>query len=110
MELYHIAGNAGDANRVADLQLKWTTTNKPKAAPASFEQKVTPDRMRGVQPPSSPQTGDRVWTGQEIKDFYQAKMKGQYTQEEASRLERDIFAAQREGRIREHSSSRGRPF
>jgi len=59
-----------------------------------------------VDPPTSRSTtepkGAKIWTGPEIKQFYADKTAGKYRNnpDEAKRLEADIFAAQREGRVR----------
>ena len=59
-----------------------------------------------VDPPTSRSTsapeGGKIWTGAEISAFYKDKAAGKYRAKpkEAERLEADIFAAQREGRVR----------
>lgn len=49
--------------------------------------------------PTVPETKEII-TRAQISTFYNAKNKGQYSAEEAKRLEAEIFAAQKEGRIR----------
>lgn len=44
--------------------------------------------------------GGKIWSGPEIKQFYQDKAQGKHTADEGRRLEADIFRAQKEGRIR----------
>jgi hypothetical protein len=46
--------------------------------------------------------GKRVWTRAEIAQFYRDKSAGRFAKREAhaKKLEEDIFAAQREGRVR----------
>jgi len=44
--------------------------------------------------------GGTIWTGAEIKRFYQEKSLGKYSADEGQRLEADIFQAQKEGRTR----------
>ena len=56
-----------------------------------------------VQPAASRTTGapkqEKIWTRQEINDFYRDKMKGVYKPEQAEALEKDLIAAVNEGRI-----------
>lgn len=69
--------------------------------PQPQQQRIPDDQ---VDPPTSRATttpeGGRIWTGAEIKEFYTKKAAGKYSVEEGKRLEADIFAAQREGRVR----------
>jgi len=44
--------------------------------------------------------GGHIWTGPEIKQFYQEKAQGKFGEDEGQKLEADIFRAQSEGRIR----------
>lgn len=72
-----------------------------KQQPKPETQRIPDDQ---VDPPTSrstttPEAG-KIWTGAEIKDFYTKKAAGKYSAEEGKRLEADIFAAQREGRVR----------
>jgi hypothetical protein len=72
------------------------------------KQQPKPEKTRipddQVDPPTSRSTttpdAGRIWTGPEIKQFYTDKANGKYSAEEGKRLEADIFAAQREGRVR----------
>lgn len=72
-----------------------------KQQPQPEKQRIPDDQ---VDPPTSRSTttpeGGRIWTGAEIKDFYTKKAAGKYSADEGKRLEADIFAAQREGRVR----------
>lgn len=68
---------------------------KKETAPAP-EPEVDPQRSRATQTPQN----ERIWTGAEISQFYRDKTAGKYSAEEAQRLEADIFAAQRQGRVR----------
>ena len=49
---------------------------------------------------SDPPQGQHIWTRDEITGFYKDKVDGKYSQDEAQRLEADIFKAQKEGRVR----------
>lgn len=86
-----------DADGVADLFNAFK-----KQQPQPQQQRIPEDQL---DPPVSRSTtapeGKRIWTGQEIKQFYTDKAGGKkYSADEAKRLEADIFAAQREGRVR----------
>lgn len=64
-----------------------------------LERQVAPGRVAGTNPPQAAQK--RQWTRPEIAAFYDAKRNGQFKgrEQEAAATERDIFAAQREGRV-----------
>lgn len=70
-----------------------------KAQPSQLEKQVSPGRGRSgaAHTPSEP----KMYTPQDIKSFFADVQKGKYKgrEEERDRIERDIFAAQREGRI-----------
>jgi hypothetical protein len=75
------------------------------------QQQTPPGLDPFVQPPPVGDTGDgmppasqteqRVYTGKEVSDFYQAKIRGDYKgrEEEAARIEADINLAAAQGRI-----------
>lgn len=71
-------------------------TPKPKV-PAN----VQPSTRR-AEAPRTGREGERIWTGPDIKAFYAAVAKGEYAGrlDEKQSIERDIFLAQKEGRIR----------
>jgi hypothetical protein len=58
---------------------------------------VTPTTMRGSN--DVPQ-GKKVWTQQQIGQFYNDMRAGRINPEDAARTEHEIFAAQNEGRVR----------
>lgn len=72
-----------------------------KQQPQKQQQRIPDDQ---VDPPTSRSTtapeGKKIWTGPEITKFYKDKADRKYSADEAKRLEADIFAAQREGRVR----------
>jgi hypothetical protein len=64
----------------------------------SLEQQVTP-RPNGAAP--APPQGKKIWTAGEIAKFYDNMRRGVFRDAaDAARIEADIFAAQREGRVR----------
>ena len=71
---------------------KLTTQHTPKPK----ENQVQPNTSRATN--DSPTEG-RTWSGADITKFYRDKSDGKYSKEEGERLERDIFQAQKEGRI-----------
>ena len=95
-----------DSNRVAQFFMSWpgakstpvAQTNR-KVSSEQLEKQVSPGRGRsGTNTmPSEGQT----YSPADIEQFFDAVRKGKYRgrEEERGRIERDIFAAQREGRI-----------
>nr|WP_299241396.1 hypothetical protein [uncultured Halomonas sp.] len=99
-QLLHEAQQSLDGDRVADIfdeylqQVKPPQSNSP--AEGVPEDQVQPRQSRSTQPPS----GQRVWSGAEITQFYRDRAAGKYSDEEGKRLEADIFSAQQQGRVR----------
>lgn len=69
---------------------------QPAPKPRIPDDQVDPQTSRATDTPQ----GQKIWTSSEIKQFYKDKSAGKYSADEGQRLEADIFAAQREGRIR----------
>lgn len=96
-----------DARRVANFFNAWKGTSgqssarENRAASANeLEKQVAPGR--GKSGSSKPQgTEGKTYNADDIKNFFTDVQKGRYRGKEAERdrIERDIFAAQREGRI-----------
>lgn len=96
-----------DARRVANFFTAWkgmtgsSNARTPTAAqPASeLERQVAPGKGRSGG--AKPQGEAKTYTSEDIKKFFSDVQKGRYRGKEAERdrIERDIFAAQREGRI-----------
>lgn len=103
--LFASAVQAFDATRVATFFRTWADANKPAAAPAAeprraeLERQVTPGRSAAVAPTTP--TTKRTWTQRDIAAFYDAVRRGEYRgrDDEAARIENDIFAAQADGRL-----------
>lgn len=75
----------------------------PAAAPQrSLEQFVAPGTPKTGAASTQDGSGKRVWTRAEIGQFYADCQAGRFkgTKEQRKQIETDIFAAQREGRIR----------
>lgn len=111
--LQHAVSNS-DVERAAKFFLAYTAEVSPEAPaeePEQVEQPteqpskrskvekfVTPGKARSSAPKVD--TGSkRMWSRTEIAKFYDDKMAGRISQKEFEALERDIFAAQHEGRI-----------
>ena len=95
-----------DSNRVAQFFMSWPGANSTpvaqtnrKASSDQLERQVSPGRGRSGNN-SMPSEG-QTYSPADITQFFDAVRKGKYKgrEEERGRIERDIFAAQREGRI-----------
>jgi len=66
---------------------------------SELERQVAPGKGRNSGAPSGSNT--KTYSPEDIKDFFNAVREGKYKGREAERdrIERDIFAAQRDGRI-----------
>jgi len=64
---------------------------------AEIEKQVSPGKSKSLGTPDSQASGKKVWTRTEIAQTYANKK--QYKADEFQQLERDIAAAQREGRV-----------
>jgi hypothetical protein len=100
------ASNANDAVRVSNFFNAWkaetgaqgvTQQTQPRQKP--LESKVEPSRRGGG--PATERGGKKTYTRQEIQQFYRDVQRGAYRgrDEDFMRIDRDIVAAQSEGRI-----------
>ena len=99
-----------DARRVANFFSTWMNSTgrasvaqsegRASAPKSELEKQVTPGRSRNTGTPAA--NKGKVWSPQDITKFFDDVRAGRYAGREAERdrLERDIFAAQRENRIR----------
>lgn len=94
-----------DANRVAGFFTSWVNSTRSTAqptdpqTPSELERQIAPGRGRATP---APQGGDeKTYTTADITKFYSDVRTGKFKgrEEERGRIERDIFAAQAEGRI-----------
>lgn len=95
-----------DAHRVSAFFRTWLEStgqasvaqSNPKPA-AELEKQVAPGRSRGAGSATSKQP--KTYTPDDIKKFFDDVRSGKYKgrEQERDRIERDIFSAQREGRI-----------
>ena len=72
-----------------------TEPQSQKPARPSLEQKVAPSKSRSSSTPAPSEK--RTWTRSEIAQVYRDRRK--YSQKDFDALQRDIFAAQKEGRV-----------
>lgn len=95
-----------DVRRVAAFFTSWQGLNGQSTAQPSrsasdsqLDKQVAPGRSRGGSAPSS--TAPKTYSSKDIAKFFDDVRKGVYRGKEAERdrIERDIFAAQRENRI-----------
>ena len=95
------AQQAGDAERVADLFDSYLHESGGTSGAESAERRIPEDQIQPRQSRSTetPQ-GEVIWTRDEINEFYRKKREGRYSADEAARMEADIFAAQKQGRVR----------
>jgi len=105
------AQRALDARRVSQFFRTWLEANgqaavaqtngqrKPSAAASELERQVAPGRSKNPGAPNS--NKGKVYTPQDITNFFNDVKQGRYKgkEQERDRIERDIFAAQRENRI-----------
>lgn len=93
-----------NASRVIKFFKEWerTAAGGPTPAPRNsqvdLEQYVAPGTSRATAPVDNTK---KQWTREEISKFYQDSMMGKYATrlDEKKRIEKDIFAAQAEGRV-----------
>lgn len=97
-----------DAGRVANFFRTWLEStgqaavaqSTVPAASSELEKQVSPGRSRSTGTPATANQG-KVYTPQDIQKFFNDVRQGKYKgrEQDRDRIERDIFAAQRENRI-----------
>jgi hypothetical protein len=97
-----------DANRVGNFFRAWLESTGQAAVAQStgrttnseLEKQVAPGRSRGAGTPATPNQG-KMYSPTDITKFFNDVRTGKYKgrEQERDRIERDIFAAQRENRI-----------
>lgn len=117
IELLQNAYNANDGPRLAAFFLTFRqeqTVTGARPGPAGIPASPAPPRpgletfaapgrpAPGAPPPTSAPGGD-IWTQADIRRFYRDKQRGVFRgrQAEADKIEQEIFAAGREGRVRD---------
>lgn len=94
------AARAQDAEGVAYFYAEYAEKfgQAQQSNRSQLEKQVAPGRSRNVAPQARNTSEKKQWTRSEIAGFY-AQGKKQYSSEEYAKLEKDLFAAQREGRV-----------
>ena len=90
MSLLQNAFNAFDVKRVAAVFLAFRDRTDPKRV--GLARQVTPAHSRSANPPA-PTEGTRSFTQQEIANFYDAWRRGEISDEDAARIEKQINVA-----------------
>lgn len=87
-----------DADRVARFfsAFKRVQENKAAAATASLDSQTAPVTSRVEVPPQ----GKKIWTRQEIADFYARDRRGEFNEAESVAIDSEIQSAIREKRVR----------
>lgn len=94
------AARAQDAEGVAYFYAEYAEKfgQAQQSNKSQLEKQVAPGRSRNVAPPARNTSEKKQWTRSEIASFYMHGKK-QFSAEEYAKLEKDLFAAQREGRV-----------
>jgi len=98
------AYNVLDADRVSKIFNTYKQTVAPVASPTTpkpdLQRQVAPTRSRSTTPPPANAANQRIYTQQEIAQFYDDWRRGFIDNDEAARMEKEINAAVTQGRIR----------
>lgn len=95
--LLEAAQNDFDVNGVAAFFKQWKAA---QPAPRTVESQIVPPQGQNNQPPVNQGTNKKIWTEQEIAQFYDGVRRGRYKKEDAERIEQEINVAAQEGRVR----------
>lgn len=103
MRMFTEAARSQDAPSLAYFYKEYADKTAPAAAAATaadtrLERMVAPGRTRSVATPAQAPSEKKQWTRSEIARFYKSGRRD-YSPEEYTKVEKDIFAAQREGRV-----------
>lgn len=97
-EVFDEAVNSNDSWRVANFFNAFGGEQRAEPADASvLEPMVEPQTTRVSAPPP----GKKIWTTNEINQFFADRRRGLYSPADADRIDQELFAAGREGRIRQ---------
>lgn len=70
----------------------------PPAVDPRLARQVSPGKSRGTPTPTT-DGNQRQWTQSGMREFFTNKLNNKYPKEEAARLEREVFAAMKDGRV-----------
>ncbi len=99
LDVRHVANFFKTWNELTGAATVAQTTHRSAPASTELERQVAPGKSRNT---GAPQTGNtKTYSPEDIKKFFADVRQGKYKgrEQERDRLERDIFAAQRENRI-----------
>lgn len=100
-KLFAEAARAHEVQDVAYFFNEYEKTHQSAPAPAvdpRLEKQVAPGRSKAVPTPAKQPSDKKQWTRSEIADFM-VNGKKRYSPDEYTRLYKDVFAAQQEGRV-----------
>jgi len=80
----------------AGVAMIFNAYKTPPPAVGGLRKQVAPGKGAATKTPVSQK---KVWSKGEITKFYSDQVKGRYSEKKANQLEKDIFLAQKEGRI-----------
>jgi DNA-binding protein YbaB len=92
------AQNDFDVNGVAAFFHQWKATQGSASRPA--EAPIVPPQGQNNPPPVNQQTAKKIWTEQEIAQFYDAVRRNRVPKADVERIEQEINVAAQEGRVR----------
>tara|TARA_B100001093_G_scaffold511232_1_gene578673 strand:+ start:532 stop:1446 length:915 start_codon:yes stop_codon:yes gene_type:complete len=97
--IFEDADVKNDSMRIANMfnaYLQQHVKQEPSSQPVPLAEQVTPKTTKRTPVPQ----GKKLWTKREIIQFYDNSRRGKYSPEKLLELEKDIFQAQSEGRVR----------
>ena len=103
LDLLNTAYGASNLERTAKFFTAFRALNAKPATPAPKVDNVTklvsPGKSRSATTPAPAPANTDIWTKADIDRLYNDKRNGRITQAQFDEYERDLFAAQREGRL-----------
>lgn len=100
MKVFSEAARSQDVDGVAYFYKEYPGAQKTEkqAVDPRLAKQVAPGKSKSVAPAAANPAEKKTWTRSEIAQFY-ADGKKRFSQEDYVKLERDLFAAQKEGRV-----------
>ena len=100
MKVFSEAARNQDVDGVAYFYKEYPGAQKTEkqAVDPRLAKQVAPGKSKAVAPAAANPAEKKTWTRSEIAQFY-ADGKKRFSQEDYVKLERDLFAAQKEGRV-----------
>lgn len=100
-DFFNSADASNNAQRIAKFFASYKATKAPVKPVPQVESRISIDNQLSPSTSSRSESvpGKRYWTQADIRKFYQDQRRGLISDQEAKRIESDIFAAQGEGRL-----------